>query len=229
MDDEDALVSTSEARDSVSTLGQGREPTKSLVTWMWQILLTELEVSSFWKVLTQANLSYGADCRIFRYTSSESKATEAVYNYAKVECKCHGVSGSCALKTCWQQLPSFREIGHRLRDRYDGATEIRFNRRGTKLVRKNKHYNKPNREDLIYLDESPNYCVANTETGSLGTVGRVCDKHSQGMDGCSLMCCGRGYNTFKQKLTERCNCKFYWCCYVKCKTCERVVDVNTCK
>ncbi|KAK0052717.1 protein Wnt-5a [Biomphalaria pfeifferi] len=154
---------------------------------------------------------------------------QAVYNYAKVECKCHGVSGSCALKTCWQQLPTFREVGHRLRDRYDGATEIRFNRRGTKLVRKNKNFNKPSKEDLIYLDESPNYCVANPETGSLGTVGRICDKQSQGMDGCSLMCCGRGYNTFKQKLTERCHCKFYWCCYVKCKTCERVVDVNTCK
>ncbi|CAL1538993.1 unnamed protein product [Lymnaea stagnalis] len=154
---------------------------------------------------------------------------KAVYNYAKVECKCHGVSGSCALKTCWQQLPSFREIGDRLRDRYDGATEIRFNKRGTKLVRKNKRYNKPTKEDLIYLDESPNYCIANPETGSLGTAGRICNRQSQGMDGCNLMCCGRGYNTFKQKLTERCNCKFYWCCYVKCKTCERVVDVNTCK
>lgn len=152
-----------------------------------------------------------------------------MYNYAKVECKCHGVSGSCALKTCWQQLPSFREVGDRLRDRYDGATEIKFNRGGIKLVRKNKRYNKPSKEDLIYMEESPNYCVASPEVGSLGTSGRVCLRQSEGMDGCNLMCCGRGYNTFKQKLVERCNCKFYWCCFVKCKTCERIVDVTTCK
>ncbi|KAK3734439.1 hypothetical protein RRG08_029114 [Elysia crispata] len=154
---------------------------------------------------------------------------KAVYNYAKVACKCHGVSGSCALKTCWQQLPTFREIGDRLRDRYNGATEVRFNRRGTRLVRKVRKFNKPTREDLIYMEASPDYCVANATTGSLGTKGRFCVRNGKGMEGCDLMCCGRGYNTYKQKLVERCHCKFFWCCYVKCKTCERIIDVHTCK
>ncbi|OWF36236.1 protein Wnt-5b-like [Mizuhopecten yessoensis] len=153
----------------------------------------------------------------------------AVYNYAKVSCKCHGVSGSCSLTTCWQQLPSFRDVGNRLKDRYDGSCEVRFNRRGTKLKRKIARYNKPTKEDIIYLDESPDYCNANRTTGSLGTVGRECNRNSVGMDGCDLMCCGRGYNTFKRRLVERCHCKFYWCCYVKCKSCEREIDVHTCK
>ncbi|KAK3585900.1 hypothetical protein CHS0354_038436 [Potamilus streckersoni] len=153
----------------------------------------------------------------------------SVYNYAKVACKCHGVSGSCSLKTCWQQLPTFREIGDRLKERYDGAVESKFNKRGTKLVRKHKKYNKPTKEDLVYLDESPDYCVVNPKTGSLGTVGRECNKGSDGMDGCNLMCCGRGYNTFKRKLVERCNCRFVWCCQVKCKTCESIVDIHVCK
>ncbi|KAL8582026.1 hypothetical protein ACOMHN_028007 [Nucella lapillus] len=125
----------------------------------------------------------------------------AVYNYAKVACKCHGVSGSCSLKTCWQQLPAFREVGDRLKEGYDGATEARFNKRGTQLKRKNRRYNKPTKEDLLYLQASPDYCRANDGTGSLGT----------------------------RKLVERCHCKFDWCCYVRCKTCERVVDVQTCK
>ena len=149
--------------------------------------------------------------------------------YIKVACKCHGVSGSCSLRTCWNQLPSFRETGDRLKARYDGATEVAFNRHGTRLRQRNKMYNKPTREDLIYTDQSPDYCRFDPVTGSHGTTGRYCNKNSQGMDGCNLMCCGRGYNTFKRRITHRCHCKFQWCCEVKCKTCEKVIDVYTCK
>lgn len=154
---------------------------------------------------------------------------QSVYNYVRVACKCHGVSGSCSLKTCWNQLPGFRETGDRMKDKYDGATEVKFNKRGTKLTRAEKRHNKPSKEDLIYLDESPDYCTSNKKTGSLGTVGRYCNKTSAGMDGCNLMCCGRGYNTYKSTVMERCQCKFHWCCFVQCKTCKKEVNVHTCK
>ena len=147
----------------------------------------------------------------------------------KVACKCHGVSGSCSVRTCWSQLPSFREIGDRLKMRYDGASEVKFNRLGTRLRRRNKELVKPTREDLIYVDQSPDYCRFDPKTGSHGTTGRYCDKDSQGLNGCSLMCCGRGYNTYRRKITSRCNCKFQWCCDVICQTCERIIDVHTCK
>lgn len=154
---------------------------------------------------------------------------QAVYAHTVVACKCHGVSGSCSLKTCWNQLSPFRGTGNRLKDAYDRGTEVRFNRQGTRLIQSNPRFNKPTKEDLIYLAESPDYCEADPTIGSLGTQGRRCNKHSKGMDGCNLMCCGRGYNTYKAKISERCHCKFHWCCYVQCKTCEKVVDINTCK
>ena len=44
------------------------------------------------------------------------------------ECKCHGVSGSCELRTCWKSLPPFRKVGHLLRDSFDGATEVKAKR-----------------------------------------------------------------------------------------------------
>ncbi|XP_071499077.1 protein Wnt-5b-like [Diadema antillarum] len=144
------------------------------------------------------------------------------------ECKCHGVSGSCSLKTCWLQLPPFREVGTILKDKYDGATQVRVTRRG-KLLNVDSRFNKPTRDDLVYLEQSPNYCVADPRTGSLGTTGRECNKTSMGTDGCTLMCCGRGYNSFTKEVVERCKCKFKWCCYVKCRKCRTMVDVHICK
>ena len=37
------------------------------------------------------------------------------------QCKCHGVSGACNVRTCWQTLPDFREVGSFLKERYDTA------------------------------------------------------------------------------------------------------------
>lgn len=125
-------------------------------------------------------------------------------------------------------LKSYLFPGDYLRDKYDGATELRVNRRG-RLMLKDERYRRPTAEDLVYLEDSPNYCVRDLSVGSLGTQGRVCNRTSQDMDGCNLMCCGRGYNTMKMTLKERCECKFHWCCHVECKTCIRSVDIHTCK
>lgn len=152
----------------------------------------------------------------------------AVIAKSRVTCKCHGVSGSCSLITCWQQLPTFREIGDFLKDKYEGATEVKVSRRG-KLRLSNPHYTLPTAQDLVYLEESPNYCVKNETLGSYGTTGRQCNRTSSGMDGCALMCCGRGYNTRRVTIKERCGCKFHWCCRVECNTCVKTTELYTCK
>ncbi|XP_056373833.1 protein Wnt-5b isoform X1 [Hyla sarda] len=153
----------------------------------------------------------------------------AVYKLADVACKCHGVSGSCSLKTCWLQLADFRKVGEYLKEKYDSAAAMRLNPRRAKLEQVNQRFNQPTVEDLVYLDPSPDYCLRNETTGSLGTQGRLCNKTSEGMDGCELMCCGRGYDQFKTMQVERCHCKFHWCCFVKCKKCTEIVEQYVCK
>ena len=47
-----------------------------------------------------------------------------VLKQMRQECKCHGMSGSCAIKTCWMRLPSFRHIGDILNNRFRRASRV---------------------------------------------------------------------------------------------------------
>lgn len=153
----------------------------------------------------------------------------AVYRLVKIECKCHGVSGSCSMKTCWLKLPSFREVGDYLKEKYDSAIEVRYESRQNQLRPRYRRFSKPTKEDLVYIQDSPNYCNKNEEFGIIGTSGRQCNKHSNGLDGCRIMCCGRGYYIAKTIKEEKCKCKFQWCCSVKCETCVTEVETYICK
>ncbi|EPQ02940.1 Proto-oncogene Wnt-3 [Myotis brandtii] len=87
----------------------------------------------------------------------------------------------------------------------------------------------PTERDLVYYENSPNFCEPNPETGSFGTRDRTCNVTSHGIDGCDLLCCGRGHNTRTEKRKEKCHCIFHWCCYVSCQECIRIYDVLTSK
>ncbi|XP_023660903.2 protein Wnt-7a-like isoform X1 [Paramormyrops kingsleyae] len=150
------------------------------------------------------------------------------------ECKCHGVSGSCTTRTCWTTLPKFRELGNILKDKYSIAVHvepvvINHKRRPFLKIKKPNSYRKPLVTDLVYIDKSPNYCEGDPATGSVGTRGRACNRTAQQPGSCDLMCCGRGYNTHQYSRVWQCNCKFLWCCYVKCNTCSERTEVYTCK
>ncbi|CAF1075366.1 unnamed protein product [Didymodactylos carnosus] len=162
----------------------------------------------------------------------------AVYRLTRVVCKCHGVSGSCSLRTCYQQLPTFREIGLFLKEKYDSAVEVRFSGHGGNKNRqqqthpqirtRDRRFAGPTKDDLIYIHES-NFCDYNPRIGSFGTKDRLCNKTSHGPDSCKAMCCGRGYNTIRKYVQEKCNCKFVWCCSVQCSTCTRLIEIQVCK
>lgn len=77
----------------------------------------------------------------------------------------------------------------------------------------------------ILLHLSLNFVINEFSIFSL----RFCSSESSGWGGCDAMCCGRGYRSFTKKIVERCECKYYWCCYVKCKTCEKTLHLNVCR
>ncbi|XP_052831939.1 protein Wnt-10b isoform X2 [Octopus bimaculoides] len=207
----------------------------------------------------------------------------AVINNVGRTCKCHGMSGSCEMKTCWKSTADFREVGTVLKEKFKAARKVilhntvanslvtrdrhrrRRRRRPKKPVStttamlqkhsrmetlkidlKTKHNRQaqkgrkkrkrkrlrgryPRKTDLVYYEKSPSFCDPDPEIDSLGTTGRFCNRTGSDVDNCDTLCCGRGYNTLRVRRTERCNCKFYWCCYVLCDECVFDEWVTVCK
>ncbi|XP_047227529.1 protein Wnt-6 [Girardinichthys multiradiatus] len=152
----------------------------------------------------------------------------AVKLHMRTECKCHGLSGSCTLRTCWKKMPHFREVGDRLLERFNGASKVMGGNDGKTLIPVGQNIKPPDKQDLIYSDESPDFCLANRKTGSLGTRGRMCNSTAMDISGCDLLCCERGYREETVVIEENCLCRFHWCCVVQCKKCMVRKDLSLC-
>lgn len=173
-------------------------------------------------------------------------------------CKCHGLSGSCQLKTCWKSSPDFKVVGKVLKQQFRRAILVDQSNVNGMIVyrnggkrRKSKSANRrpsimrndsPNagalkkkrtkesrmENSLVYFQKSPNFCEKDALSDIEGTHGRKCNRTGIGSDSCSSMCCGRGYNLVKEVTNQRCNCRFFWCCEVKCHTCEIIEWTSIC-
>lgn len=166
-----------------------------------------------------------------------------VIKEAKVVCSCHGISGSCNMKTCQRVLSEFRKIGDLLHEKYDNAVRVKMERKDTLEVlnivkrKRNGEYRRDNgrlrstnkeagKESLVFTKESPNYCDKSSDFPS--TVGRLCTAASYGSDSCENLCCGRGFQKAQVRVKKRCECKFHWCCEIRCKQCEQIETRHTC-
>lgn len=147
----------------------------------------------------------------------------------QTECKCHGLSGSCSLKTCWEKMPHFRDVGDRLKARFDGAIKVIISNKGDRLIKEGETIKPPTELDLVYTTDSPDFCKEDPYYGTHGTVGRRCNDTFMGVGGCQLLCCSRGARMRKVVTKENCECRFLWCCTVKCKECLREQEVYTCE
>lgn len=157
-------------------------------------------------------------------------------------CRCHGMSESCSVKTCWTQLSDFRAVGNYLRIKYSHAEKLDIDQ---------KRMNAGNSADiqgaimdalgsiaqseLIYLQDSPDYCRKNASLGAHGTEGRECLLHGQGLTqgerrSCRRLCheCGLRVEEKRTEVMSSCNCKFHWCCKVHCEDCAHVTVKHVC-
>ncbi|KAL9962794.1 hypothetical protein ACROYT_G031934 [Oculina patagonica] len=148
----------------------------------------------------------------------------------KRECKCHGVTGSCNLKTCWRQLAPFEVIGSKLKLKYRNALQVSFVNKKLQERSKNKLGAKKKDKKLVYLDSSPDYCVRNTTAGSPGMLGRICRSDDVTTSRCKSLCnsCNLKHNTVEQVKDVKCRCRFVWCCSVECDTCRKKYSATTC-
>lgn len=56
-----------------------------------------------------------------------SSFLKAVIRNVNRKCKCHGMSGSCEMQTCWKATPDFKEVGNRLKRKYRAARKVKVN------------------------------------------------------------------------------------------------------
>ncbi|XP_022913838.1 protein Wnt-7b isoform X2 [Onthophagus taurus] len=238
-------VTSACARGNISACGcasgsnRSREPAPS--GWKWAGCSVDVAFGMKFARKFLDSREFDGDERSLMNLHNNKAGRKAVKLNLTTECKCHGVSGSCTMKTCWKSLPPFRLIGDSLMKKYYRArpvtaiSSVLKNEKKSKkihlVLKKGKMPIKkpPKKSDLVFLQTSPNYCEKDLTAGSLGTVGRACNRTSKGSDGCDLMCCGRGYNTHQYTRTWQCNCKFYWCCSVECKVCSERTEEYTCK
>lgn len=177
---------------------------------------------------------------IFPLTTSLS--WQAIKATMRKACKCHGVSGSCSIQTCWMQLADFREVGNYLKMKHDHAKKLELDKKPVRAgnsadnrgVMAHAFRSIPQTE-LVYLEDSPDYCTKNQSLGLQGTEGRECLKGDKNMSqwerkSCRRLCneCGLRVVEKRVEVVSSCNCKFHWCCTVKCDKCITVVTKYYC-
>nr|ARJ36956.1 wnt1 [Membranipora membranacea] len=246
------------------------QPTDPDADWKWGGCSDNYKFGYKFSKRFTDSIEKGEDLRYMVNKQNNEAGRRHVVSGSKQECKCHGMSGSCQMKTCWMKLPTFREVGTLLKERFDGASKVyagndwgssgnrmsssssgnnrpsrssndristnsindmEFEESGNKAKRihRNKYnfvtiesnHMAPTKKDMVYFEDSPDFCDSDTlaKYNFEGTSGRECNATSMLIDGCQLMCCGKGYRTETYTAKKRCHCTFEWCCEVHCEVC----------
>lgn len=140
------------------------------------------------------------------------------------------------------QLADFREVGGYLKGKYEQAKKLEMDKRSPRDGNSADSrgaiadaFRSIPRSELVYLEDSPDYCVKNQSMEYQGTEGRECVKGDGGASqrerkSCRRLCSGCGLRVVEKRVevVSSCNCKFHWCCTVKCDRCAQVVTKYYC-
>lgn len=160
-------------------------------------------------------------------------------------CKCIGISGSCILKSCQYKFPEFAILGKDILSIYRNHTchisELLQYTQDDRIVltdppdvRLSAMQEVCSQENesryLLFVHNSPDYCVQNDVVGSVGTAGRMCNPHSTRPNSCDYLCgqCGRNHSNVLLVYNEICFCEFKYCCDIKCHKCPRAREICVC-
>lgn len=131
-------------------------------------------------------------------------------------CACHGVSGTCSVQTCYLKVPEVGKIGEALVQKYDLAVRVALDSTNNFKRVDNPNANPLAADDLVYLENSPNFCEADVSNGILGTKDRLCELDVASPKSCDSLCCRRGYYQ-KTFIVPEEECRFVWCCSIECE------------
>lgn len=129
------------------------------------------------------------------------------------------MSGSCTFSTCISELPYFELLAKRLKQAYHDSCRVSSNGHSSNVwVSQCGRPVTP--MDLIYRDVN-NWCEPDHNTGSLGVVGRECSSYPNDPNSCRKLCGTCGKHSTESRLFQefQCNCKFLFCCEIKCEMC----------
>ncbi|MEE6479041.1 hypothetical protein FKM82_012107 [Ascaphus truei] len=210
--------------------------------WVWGGCSDNVEFGERISKLFVDGLETGQDARALMNLHNNEAGRLAVKATMKRTCKCHGISGSCSIQTCWLQLAEFRDIGNYLKVKHDQALKLEMDKR--RMRSGNSADNRGAIADafgsvagteLIFLEDSPDYCLKNASLGLQGTEGRECLQSGKNLSqwerrSCRRLCteCGLKVEEKRTEIISSCNCKFHWCCTVKCEQCKQVVTKHYC-
>lgn len=93
----------------------------------------------------------------------------------------------------------FWEVGVIIKEKFDGVMEVKLVmiKNYLWLVLINLQFKLYIKYDLVYFVVFLDFCEFDLKMGLFGIKGCVCNKIFKVIDGCELMCCGRGYEMWK--------------------------------